>query len=339
MIGRPKILRVEYGKLTLHDSESGTQIQLVNVIEHTPKWWRKIEELIRLDVSLAFHVKLYEQCGDVIWAGSEKVGIPLSFMGLRKPLIVIAHHMSSPGKAKFARLTGVVKKWDGIGFISDESKQFLMEYFGVKPDQLFQYESSKYIDMVSESDIAYDGPIMSAGVAKRDYNTLIAALSQLPEYHTELFISSKFGDQLQRKVKIHVPKWVKVVDWVSEEELIKRYHRMRFMIVPLEATTHSGAGINAAIEASAIGKAVIATRTGGMETFVQDGETGILVPPHDVQAMKDAIQTLWTQPALAARMGIAGRRYVKKRFDPQKVNANISLFIERLGKQQFALSD
>ena len=143
-------------------------------------------------------------------------------------------------------------------------------------------------------------------------------------------MSSKFGDTLQKQAHIALPNTVKIVGWVSDEELLRRYHHARFVAVPLENTTHSGAGINAVLEASALGKAVIATNTGGMHTFVKDGETGILVPPGDVGAWADAMRTLWTQPELADRMGQAGRRYVEARFSPAHVGPKIDALLDRL---------
>lgn len=330
----PRVLRAEAEKLFVLDTQDKSITPLLDLSVNTPRWWRKIEKLLRLDISLAVHAsRAQEQC-DIVWAGSEKVGIPLSFLRLRKPLVVIAHHMSSPRKARFARLTGVVNRWDAIGFISDESREFFIDYFGVDPGRLFQYETSKYLDKYNPHEAACDGPIMSVGVAKRDYLTLIQALAVLPECKAELYISSKFGDKLQKRARIPLPSSVKIAGWVSDEELLRRYHHARFVVVPLEDTTHSGAGINAVLEASALGKAVIATNTGGMHTFVKDGETGILVPPGDTGAWADAIRLLWTQPALADRMGKAGRLYIQQRFSPATVGPKINALLDRLFVQQ-----
>lgn len=324
----PTVLLVESGALTLLDTADWSRTLLLDVRSRTPRWWLKIEEYLQLEIALGIQAKLAENRCDILWAGSEKVGIPLSFMQLRKPLVVVAHHMSSPAKAKFARILGIVNKWSGIGFLSDESREFFMNYFGVHPARLLQYESAKYLDRASSLTVSYDGPIMSVGVAKRDYATLIAALADLSGCETELFMSSKFGDQLKDKVGSLIPNWVRLMGWVSEEDLVDRYQRTRFVVVPLHNTTHGGAGINAVLEAAAFGKAVIATKTGGMPTFVRDGETGILVPPNDVAAWQNAIRKLWEQPRLAQRMGQAGRRYVESRFSPREVNSNISAFLD-----------
>jgi phosphatidyl-myo-inositol dimannoside synthase len=61
------------------------------------------------------------------------------------------------------------------------------------------------------------------------------------------------------------------------------------------------------VEAGSYGKPVVAGRSGGVEDAVVDGETGILVPPEDPDAVADALLRLLGDPALAARMGAAGR--------------------------------
>ncbi len=69
------------------------------------------------------------------------------------------------------------------------------------------------------------------------------------------------------------------------------------------------------IEAMAQGLPVVATRGGGVGEIVDDGRTGILVPPRDAGAMAEAISTLLADPAQAKRMGEAGEKAVADRFD------------------------
>lgn len=64
----------------------------------------------------------------------------------------------------------------------------------------------------------------------------------------------------------------------------------------------------ALVEAACLGLPVIAGRTGGVPDVVHDGETGMLVPPHDDQAMRRAIAGLVRQPRLRQRLGAAAWR-------------------------------
>jgi glycosyltransferase involved in cell wall biosynthesis len=68
------------------------------------------------------------------------------------------------------------------------------------------------------------------------------------------------------------------------------------------------------LEAMASRRPVIATRVGGMPEIVRHGETGLLVPPGDPQALAAATLTLLADPATRQAMGEAGRRRVEERF-------------------------
>jgi glycosyltransferase involved in cell wall biosynthesis len=69
------------------------------------------------------------------------------------------------------------------------------------------------------------------------------------------------------------------------------------------------------IEAMLQGLPVVATGGGGVGEIVEDGVTGVLVPPRDAGAMAAAMAGLLADPARARRMGEAGRRVVAERFD------------------------
>ena len=60
------------------------------------------------------------------------------------------------------------------------------------------------------------------------------------------------------------------------------------------------------LEAMAAGRAVIASCVGGVPEIVLDGETGVLVPPDDVEALTAALQTLAEQPRRRSALGSAG---------------------------------
>jgi glycosyltransferase involved in cell wall biosynthesis len=92
------------------------------------------------------------------------------------------------------------------------------------------------------------------------------------------------------------------------------------------------------LEAMAAGLPVVATAVGGVPEVVVDGETGILVPPGDVQALADAIQRLLEDAALRARMGAAGRRRAKTSFAlPAWAAAHRALYARLLGERGLPL--
>jgi len=71
---------------------------------------------------------------------------------------------------------------------------------------------------------------------------------------------------------------------------------------------------NVLLESMAAGAPVVATRVGGTPEVVQDGITGLLVPPGECAALAQAILLLLAHPELAARLGRSGHRLVRERF-------------------------
>ena len=65
-----------------------------------------------------------------------------------------------------------------------------------------------------------------------------------------------------------------------------------------------------------MGKAVIASKTGGLPEIVKDGKTGVLVPPGDAKTLAAAIAALSDDEPEIRAMGKAGRAMAETRFRP-----------------------
>lgn len=72
------------------------------------------------------------------------------------------------------------------------------------------------------------------------------------------------------------------------------------------------------VEGLALGRPVVATRGGGVGEIIDHGTTGLLYPPGDSAALAEALRSLITEPALAARLGADGRRAVMARFSIER---------------------
>ena len=64
------------------------------------------------------------------------------------------------------------------------------------------------------------------------------------------------------------------------------------------------------LEAAAAGKPVVSSRVGGIPEIVEDGVTGLLVPPADDAALAQALSRLQNDASLRRRMGATARRSV-----------------------------
>nr|WP_315845764.1 glycosyltransferase family 4 protein [uncultured Achromobacter sp.] len=73
------------------------------------------------------------------------------------------------------------------------------------------------------------------------------------------------------------------------------------------------------IEAAACARAVVTTDVPGCRDAIEAGETGLLVPVRDAQALADAIARLAEDPALRQAMGVAGRALAEREFNIERV--------------------
>ncbi len=87
---------------------------------------------------------------------------------------------------------------------------------------------------------------------------------------------------------------------------------------------------NAVLEAMAAGLPVIATDVGGLPDIVIDGESGILVPPGDSEALEKAIMELLKDPERAAAMGRVGLANAADKHDIEKVVRRVEGIMDRL---------
>jgi glycosyltransferase involved in cell wall biosynthesis len=77
------------------------------------------------------------------------------------------------------------------------------------------------------------------------------------------------------------------------------------------------------LEAMARGKPVVATPVGGTAELVADGETGLLVPPRDPEALAAAIGALLADPERRRRLGEAGYRRVAEKFTLERMTGRV----------------
>ncbi|HBL16998.1 MAG: hypothetical protein A2X36_12080 [Elusimicrobia bacterium GWA2_69_24] len=96
------------------------------------------------------------------------------------------------------------------------------------------------------------------------------------------------------------------VHWVGQrphEEVLALMRGCLFFVLPSRRESLGGA----LIEAMAAGKAVAASRVGGILELVRDGIEGLLVEPADVKGLTEALRRLWDDAGLRERLGRAGQ--------------------------------
>ncbi len=165
--------------------------------------------------------------------------------------------------------------------------------------------------------------IFAGGRSDRDYGTFFRAVEGLP--NPVIVNARRFN-----VAGLSVPANVTVNDLMPFDRLQRVLAGARFVVVPLQKVPHA-AGLSQVILAMSAGKAVIATRAGGTEDYIEPGVNGLLVPPGDVAAMRAAIHDLLDHPEKARQMGLAARaRYVERHTFPAMAQ-RIHQILSRVG--------
>jgi glycogen(starch) synthase len=176
--------------------------------------------------------------------------------------------------------------------------------------------------------------IFAAGrhVWEKGFDVLVRAFAQLaPKYpDLDLIIA---GDGPDRASLMSLAEQLKVAyrivfpGMVDRAGMMTYNHYCRFHVCP---SIEEPFGIVIA-EALAASKAVVASRVGGIPDFIDDGRTGLLVPPNDVDALSNAMQRLLDQPALAGTLANAGAALVRERYSWDSIGGRyLSLYMTTL---------
>jgi glycosyltransferase involved in cell wall biosynthesis len=147
-------------------------------------------------------------------------------------------------------------------------------------------------------------------------------------YDIRLFIGGN-GDVKKLTERISLPELKDRVDylgWIDEDQKCKLLAGCDIFTLP-----SYGEGMPVSIlEAMAYGLAVISTPVGGIPELVDDGMTGYLVAPGDLENLYIKFKALIDQQELRVKMGRNGRRKVENEFDMRKNHRAISDLYDQL---------
>jgi len=265
------------------------------------------------DTALGMYGYLRANQYEAIFSNSESISIPLAALlktRRRRPAhILIGHRMSAAKKKLFFRM--LHHQMDGILLYAATQKTYSEQTLGIPSEHLHLipfHADTRFFHPMPE--IPRHNRICSAGLELRDYPTLIDAVRDL-DLDVRLAAASPWSKRRNETENRALPAHVNARGY-NYRELRDLYASSRLVVVALYETDFQ-AGITTILEAMAMGKAVIASRTKGQRDVIQDGVNGIYVPPGDVQALRRAIVDLLADPERAARLGARARQMIESR--------------------------
>ncbi len=156
-------------------------------------------------------------------------------------------------------------------------------------------------------------------VEKKGFEVLLEALGQLDRpFQLRLVGDGVLRERLAAQIgTLGLSDRVQLLGRETHATLPALYAGSDVVVVPsvVDRTGDRDGLPNVVLEAMASGRAVIASDVAAISSAVQDGETGMLVPPADSAALAAAIAKQVDNPDLRSAMGRAGRRLVEQDFD------------------------
>jgi glycosyltransferase involved in cell wall biosynthesis len=178
--------------------------------------------------------------------------------------------------------------------------------------------------------------ILSVGraVAKKGYDDVLAALALLPPALTWRFVHIGGGAMTAAlRNRAAALGLTARIDWrgpLAQPEVLAAYRGADlFVLAAKVAADGDRDGLpNVLLEAQSQALACVATGVSGIPELIENGSTGLLVPPGDPAALAAALASLIRNPERRARLGAAGERRVRRCFG---LDAGIDLLAERFG--------
>ncbi len=168
--------------------------------------------------------------------------------------------------------------------------------------------------------------VMAVGLdPDRDWGTLIEACKGLDVKVVLVTRANRVEKYLPLPAQFEVRQF-------SAQELVEEYDKSAVVVIPLDTSrgTNNAMGCSTLFEGLALGKPVVVTRTRTTESYIQDGENGLLVGEKSVEEMRQAIKKLLENALLRKKMGENARAYALKNLDPEKCAEKLAEFFKKI---------
>ena len=201
---------------------------------------------------------------------------------------------------------------------------------GVSPEQtatvhegvdIRKVTSCRSLDLHKELELPKGVPIVgnvAALVPHKGQQFLIEAaamvITQIPNVRFVILGAGELEGQLRKQIaKLKVDRHVLLAGFRPDVLSLQK----SFDLFVLSSITE-GLGTTL-LDAMALGRPIIATKTGGIPEVIIDGKTGLLVPPRDAQSLASAIVALLRDPERRARLGTEANRRAKEKFSSEQM--------------------
>jgi hypothetical protein len=270
---------------------------------------------------------------DVLMAMGDDVGVPLSILAhlhRRRPLLIVGQHLRGRrprilwGKLHLHRrvTTFLANSHAQVRIMTEE-----MKFPADRVCLFWDHVDDKFF--TPDDAVVAERQVCAAGLAHRDYPTLIEA-TRGTDIQVKIEANSAWLQQTSADTAFSVHDGIEFTNDGTTIGLRSLYARSAAVVVPLQKVDFT-VGFTTILEGMAMGKPVVSVSNPCQGDFVVPGETGVLVPPEDVDALRRALIRLLDDPAECRRLGANGRQAVLQRYSIDRYRERISAELEAVG--------
>jgi phosphatidyl-myo-inositol dimannoside synthase len=283
--------------------------------------------------SIACARRLAKSARPIILGAHPHLAVPAGLMRRISPrarTIVIAHGIEVWSRLPIYRRSALLRA-DAVIAPSRDTAQKLVEVQGLAPEKVHRIPWPLSPDFLRLADNAPNlaappafpakGPvILTVGrwVSSEQYkgaDNLIRAIAKLGDRVPNIqLVAVGGGDDLPRlqeiAASVGVTDRIHFLQDLTREEVAACYAHADIFALP---STGEGFGL-VFLEAMAFARPIVGAASGGATDLIEDGVNGMLVPPHDVEALAQALNRMLQDDSLRRQMGRCSGEIVRQKY-------------------------
>jgi len=311
------------GQAFVRLTESGAPVRPLRFLQRAIRPVRDVRAFAEMKAALAeFRPDLVSahtaKAGWIARAACARLGIPCIYTPHGLP---VGDRMTGASRVAFRVAERAAAHWTrAMICVCEVERKLALDNRIAPPERLFVVRNG--VRPIASELLADPGaaPPRIACVARfeppKDHATLLRALAQIADLDWELDL---IGDGPLESASRELAESLGIARRVRfcgySRDVASALARAQIFAL----ASRSEALPRSVLEAMRAGLPVVVSAVGGVPEAVQDGETGILVPPGDATALAAALRALITDEALRRRMGAAARGVCKARFSLERM--------------------
>lgn len=223
----------------------------------------------------------------------------------------------------FARITGnILRNVDCFIVQSEFQRQKFIEQ-GIPTEKIGILPGiSPVIDTIGNQNIGEAVTFVGRVSAEKGINEFVEAARKLP--HIPFKVAGNIDSKYQ--VPSDLPPNIEFLGFVDGKNLNDLYRKSRIIVVP--SKWYEGFP-NVIVRGMLQERPVVTTSIGAMQSIIDDGVNGRLVPPGDAAQLSMAINELWCDKELCLKMGAAGRQKALNLYSRENIYKQLETIYHR----------